>query len=85
VSGEPSVLNDTGSWQADDSKLRLYAGHTAWEPGQLENEIAEGRWMLLPERSDLVFASEPLDLWQQAMSADGEVVVRAGQPVAAND
>jgi putative transcriptional regulator len=85
VSGEPNVLNDTGSWHADDSKLRLYAGHTAWEPGQLENEIAEGRWMLLPERSDLVFAGEPLDLWRQAMSADGEVVVRAGQPVAAND
>jgi putative transcriptional regulator len=85
VSGEPSLLNDAGSWQADDSKLRLYAGHTAWEPGQLENEIAAGRWMLLPERSDLVFSSSPLDLWRQAMAADGEVVVRASQPVAAND
>lgn len=85
VSGDPGVIGAVGNWDSNDANLRFYAGHTAWEPGQLDQEIADGRWTVLPDRADLVFAREPLELWQRAIAAGGEVVVSLGQPTAASD
>jgi putative transcriptional regulator len=45
-------------------QLRVYAGYAGWSPGQLEAELAEGAWYVLPlQRSD-VFSAEPLELWR---------------------
>lgn len=75
VSGDPGVLTRTDAWDAQSRDLRLYAGHAAWEPGQLDAEIAEGHWNVVDGRADLVFSDEPLELWRRALSAEGEVVV----------
>ena len=47
------------------SRLRVFAGHAGWSPGQLETEIAEGAWHVVPGRADYVFAREPLRLWRR--------------------
>jgi putative transcriptional regulator len=44
--------------------LRFYLGCAGWSPGQLEEEIAEGAWGILPARSAHVMAPAE-DLWKQ--------------------
>jgi putative AlgH/UPF0301 family transcriptional regulator len=45
--------------------LRLYAGHVAWSPGQLDAEIRSGSWELVPGTAELVFHGEPGELWSE--------------------
>jgi putative transcriptional regulator len=45
--------------------LRLYAGHAAWAPGQLQMEINAGGWQLLPGSPELVFHADPGGLWAE--------------------
>jgi putative transcriptional regulator len=39
--------------------LRVFAGHAGWSPGQLDDELTEGSWFVLPGRSLDVFAGDP--------------------------
>lgn len=45
------------------SRLRVFAGHAGWSPGQLEDEINEGAWHVVSGRADYVFAEHPDTLW----------------------
>ena len=48
----------------DLAGLRVFSGYAGWAPGQLEAEIAEGSWYVVPSlQSDLVTA-EPEALWR---------------------
>jgi len=49
---------------ADVGEVRVYAGYAGWSPGQLEAELAEGAWYVLPLLRSDVFSAEPLDLWR---------------------
>jgi putative transcriptional regulator len=54
-------------------RFRAYAGHAGWGPGQLENEIARGDWLVVPARPEVVFSEAPGDLWEQLMErSEGE-------------
>ena len=52
-------------------ELRVYAGHAAWAPGQLEAEIREGGWQTVPGTADLVFATDPGELWNELEGRGG--------------
>ena len=56
---------------SDSPLLRFYLGYADWAPGQLENEIAMGAWILSDANIDLVFSEEPESVWQQALHALG--------------
>lgn len=61
--------------------LRLYAGHAAWVPGQLQAEINAGGWQVLPGTPELVFHADPGSLWAQLEGRGGsglDVVARLG-------
>jgi putative transcriptional regulator len=45
--------------------LRLYAGHAAWVPGQLEAELRAGGWQVVAGNADLVFHMDPSKLWTE--------------------
>ena len=45
--------------------LRLYAGHVAWVPGQLQSEIGAGGWQVLRATAELVFHADPGSLWME--------------------
>ena len=47
--------------------LRIFAGYAGWSAGQLQNEIAQGRWHLAEARYDDVFGRRPLDLWRTVL------------------
>lgn len=68
---------------ADD--LRVYAGHAAWVAGQLQAEIRAGGWELVPGTADLVFATDPGELWNELEGRAGsgsDFVAAAASPVA---
>ena len=52
-------------------ELRLYAGHAAWVPGQLQNEINAGGWQILPATPELVFHDDPGKLWTELEGRGG--------------
>jgi putative transcriptional regulator len=49
------------------SDLRIFAGYAGWSPGQLEAEIAEGTWHVVPAIYADVFSTQPLDLWRTVL------------------
>ena len=77
LNGSPETITQLGTWAKDDSALRVYAGHAAWGPGQLQDEIAEGSWRVVDGRADLVFSKTPLELWERASTLGSELAVMA--------
>lgn len=45
--------------------LRVYAGHSGWAPGQLQNEIALGGWHVLPADAETVFEKDAATIWPE--------------------
>jgi putative transcriptional regulator len=54
-------------------KVRAFAGHAGWGPGQLESEIANGDWVVLPATAEVVFSAAPEGVWQKLVQrGEGE-------------
>jgi putative transcriptional regulator len=51
--------------------LRVYAGYAGWSPGQLEAEIEEGAWLILPAEPGDIFAADPEHLWRAVLQRQG--------------
>ena len=49
------------------SRLRVFAGHAGWSPGQLEDEIAEGAWWVVPGSPADLFSDDPRPLWSRVL------------------
>jgi putative transcriptional regulator len=57
---------------SEEGRVLFYLGHSGWGPGQLENELAEGSWLLLPASTDHVFGDQDTEaLWKLAMTDVG--------------
>jgi putative transcriptional regulator len=48
-------------------RLRVFAGHAGWSPGQLDAELAEGAWWVLPGGPEDLFSADPGPMWQQVL------------------
>lgn len=64
ASGDVALVAALGAGGATATRVRLYAGHAGWKPGQLAAEIDRGSWTVMPGRSELVFAAEPDRVWR---------------------
>jgi putative transcriptional regulator len=47
--------------------LRIFAGYAGWGAGQLQGEIAEGSWYVVPAQAPDVFRTDPVDLWRDVL------------------
>ncbi len=45
--------------------LKVYAGHSGWGSGQLQNEIKRGGWYVLPADAGVIFEMEPEKIWPE--------------------
>jgi putative transcriptional regulator len=53
------------------SSMRVFAGYAGWGAGQLQDEIDEGAWYVLPGDPADPFAAEPEQLWQKVLRRQG--------------
>lgn len=56
---------------AEITSLRVFAGYAGWGSGQLEAEIAEGAWYVLPGEPADPFMADPARLWQDVLRRQG--------------
>jgi putative transcriptional regulator len=48
-------------------RLRVFAGHAGWSAGQLQDELDEGAWWVLPGGPDDLFSDEPRSMWRAVL------------------
>ena len=51
-----------------DRQVRVYSGYAGWSPGQLEQEVRLGAWVLDRGDADSVFTLDPGPLWNRVHS-----------------
>ena len=67
--GSLDVLRQVASNPPDD--LRLLLGYAGWGPGQLEDELAEGAWLVAPLLNQVVFDVPFHDMWAYTVRSLG--------------
>jgi putative transcriptional regulator len=50
---------------------RAFVGHSGWGPGQLDDEVERGDWIIEPALRDDAFTGTPLDLWSSVLTRKG--------------
>ena len=61
------ALLDVGESFSGAQKLKMFAGYAGWSPGQLDNEMSRGDWLVHPATLELVFYPEPDQLWKHIL------------------
>lgn len=62
-------------------RARVYVGYAGWGPGQLDDELEEGSWIVEPARPDDVFTGDPEGLWSDVLRRKGGAfTLLAGMP-----
>lgn len=51
--------------------VRLFSGYAGWGPGQLEDELEEGGWMVVDAMAGDAFAAQPEELWHDVLQRQG--------------
>ena len=52
-------------------RARVYVGYAGWGPGQLDDELDEGSWIVEPALAEDVFTDDPDDLWSAVLRRKG--------------
>ena len=50
---------------------RLFSGYAGWETGQLEDEIEEGSWYVVPAEARDPVSADPEGLWRRVLRRQG--------------
>ncbi|MCY3730638.1 MAG: YqgE/AlgH family protein [Rhodospirillaceae bacterium] len=75
LSTDPEFVRGMFATAGDERRLRLYAGHARWSAGQLDGELSAGHWQVVPATADVVFASDPLEVWGRLRARGSEMSV----------
>lgn len=81
LSGGFEVVADLEPAERSDSRVRVYAGHARWGPGQLAAEVAAGAWAIVRPAAATIFSDTPLALWGrlQASAERQDLVQTSGR------
>lgn len=70
VSGTLASLKACAAGQGP-KKIRFALGYAGWEARQLEQEIQDNAWLIVPATEEIVFNTEPEMMWDRAMAQIG--------------
>jgi putative transcriptional regulator len=68
VGGTPEVLERIITQGRPTDAFRAFAGYAGWGPGQLNFEMLQGAWAVLPPDSIGIFDQDPASLWQECLT-----------------
>ena len=71
-----SLLQQLVAKESSDCDVKLIVGQAQWEPGELEEQLLSGQWMMMPVNQEVVFAPED-EMWQKARRHMGNLYVSA--------
>lgn len=60
-----------GLLAAEVVQLRVFAGYAGWGGGQLQDEVEQGAWYVLPAEPADVFVDDPERLWPDVLRRQG--------------
>ena len=66
--GTPLVLERVMTQPKPTETFRAFAGFAGWAPGQLEHEMLEGAWGILPSDAFSILDKEPATLWPDSIN-----------------
>ena len=73
VGGDPQELHSLSQDDRGRSGPRLFLGHAGWQPGQLDDEVASGSWIVRTGHPVLLLnPTPPEDLWQELVTSGAE-------------
>jgi len=52
-------------------RVRMLLGYAGWGPHQLEDELAQGAWLVAPACAEVVFGVEPEAMWEHVVRSLG--------------
>jgi putative transcriptional regulator len=52
-------------------RARVFAGYAGWGPGQLDDELEDGSWIVEPALVQDVFTGDPDELWSDVLRRKG--------------
>ncbi|MFM5227756.1 YqgE/AlgH family protein [Aeromonas media] len=70
VTTSKDILETLGTDEAPDHWL-VALGYAGWSAGQLEQELVDGAWLVIPPNPKLVFDTPIHQRWQQAAASIG--------------
>ena len=68
VGGTPAVLERIITQAKPNETFRAFAGVAGWAPGQLQYEMLQGAWAILPPDSIGIFDQDPATFWEDCLS-----------------
>jgi putative transcriptional regulator len=68
VGGTPALLERIIRQPKPTETFRAFAGHAGWAPGQLDAEMLQGAWGVLPPGSFNIFDKDPDTLWPDSLT-----------------
>lgn len=70
--GSFELLQDVAGYTEEASNnIRLFVGYSGWSPGQLERELKERSWLIGDATPDVIFDTQPQDVWKKAVLSLG--------------
>lgn len=85
---EEYLQNDwPGSPKQQRPSFNFYLGYAGWGPGQLEYEIEQDAWLVIPADSRIVFNDDPTEGWNAALTKKGglySIIARTGSKPSLN-
>jgi putative transcriptional regulator len=64
-SRSPDVLRECA--ESPPRKFRVFLGYAGWGPGQLQQELVQGAWLVAPASAEFVFDTPRDALWEQVV------------------
>ena len=67
LSASPTVLREVLEAHPAPRRTAVLAGYAGWGPGQLDEELSQSAWLIMPVELDLIFEIPPAAAWEMAI------------------